>query len=73
MQTPEELAAELLGLFSWLSSVGGLIVLERDGLVHVYRGSVHVIIPWTPENQAAELVKALREAKAEHERRVALP
>ncbi len=57
----------------WLTTVGGMMVFERSGEVHVYRGRIHTIA--TPERGAADpvaagaraVLTAIRQAREAHE------
>ena len=37
----DKLGNELSEAVSWLASVGALVVMERDGAIHIYRGQIH--------------------------------
>jgi hypothetical protein len=69
METQGKLGDELTGAVSWLASVGALVVLERHGCVHVYRGQIHKVATKQSESDTGAdlLLKAIQEAREAHD------
>jgi len=61
------LGDELVGAVSWLAEVGALVVMEREGVVHVYRGQIHKSATKQPDDTgAAVFLRAIKEVREAH-------
>ena len=62
------LGDELVDAVSWLASVGALVVMEREGAVHVYRGRIHKSASKQSDQDAgaAVFLMAIKEAREAH-------
>lgn len=67
---PGSVSTELLEAVAWLSEKGGIVLLQQAE-VHVYRGSIHRCVSRTSESNSGvlALVEALRQVRAEYDRR----
>jgi len=66
MEGPQgKLGNELTSAVSWLVSVGALVVMERQGSVHVYRGQIHKVANKQSDEDtgAALLLMAISEVR----------